>query len=102
MALQPPGSTFHNPGIRFLHVDGSPWFSIEDICTLLRQRDLSHALSQIDDDDKALIVWHTPEGEQSMEAVSEAGLRAIILSSRDREVRLSLELWGIPGISSSP
>ena len=73
--------------IRAMDVDGQPWFVAKDVCDALglgRQQDSTRYL---DDDEKGECLVDTPSGQQSMVAISEAGLYSLILRSRKPEAR---------------
>ena len=85
-------------GIRIIYVEGSPWYSLTDICEVLG-RDPDQVLSSTPDSEKATISYDRPiEGRQEMSAVSCRAVREIVKGSRNKEARFSLGLWGAPGI----
>lgn len=73
--------------VRTIVVDGQPWFVAKDVCDILDLGNVSHAVSRLDDDEKGIISNDTPGGRQDMLHVSEAGLYALILSSKKPEAR---------------
>jgi len=73
--------------VRTIVVDGQPWFVAKDVCDILDLGNVSHAVSRLDDDEKGIISNDTPGGRQGMLHVSEAGLYALILSSKKPEAR---------------
>lgn len=69
--------------IRTFTVAGEPWFALVDVCAVLEIGNPSQAASRLDEDEVTLI---SNEG-RGINAVSEAGLFAIILGSRKPEAR---------------
>lgn len=67
--------------------DGEPMFVAKDVCAALGLGNSRQALSRLDDDEKGVISTDTPGGEQQMQAVNEAGLYVLVLSSRKPEAR---------------
>ena len=85
-------------GIRIIYVEGNPWYSLEDVCEVLG-RDPAQVLSRVDDGDKATVSYDCPlEGRREMAAVSCDAFGAIVKGSRNKAARISLGLWGAPGI----
>lgn len=66
---------------------GEPMFVAKDVCAALGLGNSRQALSRLDDDEKGVISTDTPGGEQQMQAVNEAGLYVLVLSSRKPEAR---------------
>ena len=64
-----------------------PWFVAKDVCAALGLGNSRQALARLDDDEKGVISTDTPGGEQQMQAVNEAGLYVLVLSSRKPEAR---------------
>lgn len=62
--------------------NGEPMFVAKDVCMALGLGNSRQALSRLDDDEKGVISTDTPGGEQQMQAVNEAGLYVLVLSSR--------------------
>ena len=71
--------------IRALSVDGEPWFVAKDVCDALGVGNSRQAIARLDDDEKGVISTDTPGGEQRVQAVNEAGLYTLVLSSRKPE-----------------
>lgn len=85
--------------IRIIYVEGSPWYSLEDICEILG-RDPDQVLAGVEDSEKATISYDRPiEGHQEMAAVSCHAFEAIVKGSRNKAARFSLGLWGAPGVA---
>lgn len=66
---------------------GEPMFVAKDVCAALGLGNSRQALSRLDDDEKGVISTDTPGGEQQMQAVNEAGLYVLVLSSRKPEAK---------------
>lgn len=67
--------------------DGEPMFVAKDVCTALGLGNSRQALARLDDDEKGVISTDTPGGVQQMQAVNEAGLYVLVLSSRKPEAK---------------
>lgn len=73
--------------VRVVMLNGEPWFIAADVCRVLELSNVSQALSRLDEDEKGIISTDTPGGEQSLLTVNEAGLYALVLSSRKPEAK---------------
>ena len=73
--------------VRLLDRDGEAWFVLNDICRALGVANPRQAARRLDDDEKGVISNDTLGGRQPLTIVSEAGLYALILSSRKPEAR---------------
>lgn len=71
---------------------GEPMFVAKDVCAALGLGNSRQALSRLDDDEKGVISTDTPGGEQQMQAVNEAGLYVLVLSSRKPEAK-AFQRW---------
>jgi prophage antirepressor-like protein len=78
---------YQNRRVRVKEIDGKPYFVAKDICLILEIDNVSHALSRLDDDEKGIILNDTLGGDQSMAAVNEPGLYALILGSRKPDAK---------------
>lgn len=67
--------------------NGEPMFVAKDVCAALEIKNSRDALARLDDDEKGVVLTDTPGGEQQMQAVNEAGLYVLVLSSRKPEAR---------------
>lgn len=67
--------------------DGEPMFVAKDVCVALEVKNSRDALARLDDDEKGVVLTDTPGGEQQMQAVNEAGLYVLVLSSRKPEAK---------------
>lgn len=67
--------------------DGEPMFVAKDVCAALEIKNSRDALARLDDDEKDVVLTDTPGGEQRMQAVNEAGLYVLVLSSRKPEAK---------------
>lgn len=67
--------------------NGEPMFVAKDVCAALEVKNSRDALARLDDDEKGVVLTDTPGGEQQMQAVNEAGLYVLVLSSRKPEAR---------------
>lgn len=73
--------------IRVAEINGEPWFIAADVCQALEVKNGRDALSRLDDDEKGVALTDTLGGKQEMATVSEAGLYALVLSSRKPEAK---------------
>lgn len=81
---------FENPEfgeVRTVEMNGEPWFVAVDVCRALEIGNSRQALARLDDDEKGVISNDTLGGKQEMATVSEAGLYALVLSSRKPEAK---------------
>ena len=67
--------------------DGEPMFVAKDVCAALEVKNSRDALARLDEDEKGVVLTDTPGGEQQMQAVNEAGLYVLVLSSRKPEAK---------------
>ena len=76
---------FHGSDFRITDINGDPWFVGRDACDLLN---ISRSqLRRLDDDEKGVLIVQTPGGPQEMTVISEAGLFALILTSRKPDAK---------------
>lgn len=66
---------------------GDAWFVAKDVCDALGINNSRQALTRLDDDEKGVISNDTLGGAQQMATVSEAGLYALVLSSKKPEAK---------------
>lgn len=71
----------HHP-VRVLERDGEAWFVLPDVCAALAITNHRNATARLDEDEKGVHTVDTPGGPQPITVVSEAGLYALILTSR--------------------
>lgn len=67
--------------------DGNPGFIANDVCAILDIRNSRDALARLDDDEKGVVTTDTLGGPQQMAYVTEAGLYALVFTSRKAEAR---------------
>ena len=73
--------------IRTVNKDGCIWFVASDVCRALEIKNTSYALLRLGADEKGVVLNNTPGGKQTMSAINEQGLYALVLSSRKREAK---------------
>lgn len=78
--------------IRVVLQDNKPWFVAQEVCNALEIKNVSHAVSRLDDDEKMTIVLNDSHsgnrgGAQKLLVVSEEGLYALVLGSRKKEAK---------------
>ena len=66
----------------------APLFVARDVCEVLGISKYRDAISRLDEDEGCPVVVDTPGGPQTMTAVTESGLYALVLQSRKPEARL--------------
>ena len=69
--------------VRTVETSGETWFIAADVARVLEIGNVSQALTRLDDDERTLI---SNEGKE-LNAVSEAGLYALILGSRKPQAK---------------
>lgn len=83
--------TFNNPEFGTVRAvrdeDGEPMFVAKDVCDALEVKNSRDAIARLDNDEKGVVLIDTPGGEQQMQAVNEAGLYVLVLSSRKPEAK---------------
>lgn len=67
--------------------DGEPMFVAKDVCAALEVKNSRDAFARLDNDEKGVVLIDTPGGEQQIQAVNEAGLYVLVLSSRKPEAK---------------
>lgn len=78
---------YYGQPVRIVMQQADPWFVAKDVCAVLEVGDVSSALRRLDEDEKGTDTIPTPGGQQEMSIVSEAGLYALILTSRKPEAK---------------
>lgn len=85
--LEPIDTVFDNQQVRMLLIDSEPYWVGRDVCTALGISKYRDALVQLDGDERVSMTVDTPGGPQVMVCVSEAGLYALMLITRDPRVK---------------
>ena len=78
---------FNTSSVRVLMINKEPWFVAKDICQVLEIRNVSDAVSRLDDDEKGIAGIDTPGGKQDLVIVSQSGMYALVLTSRKSEAK---------------
>jgi prophage antirepressor-like protein len=73
---------FGTIGISLTLREGEPWFYAKDVCGALGVRNISEAVSKLDDDEKGMADADTLGGKQKTLIVSEAGAYRLTFVSR--------------------
>lgn len=76
-----------NVCIRAQVINGEPWFVAKDVCQALLIKNSREAVSDLDDDEKGVVISDTPGGKQKMNAVCESGLYGLIVRARKPETK---------------
>ena len=76
-----------NVCIRAQVINGEPWFVAKDVCQALLIKNSREAVSDLDDDEKGVVISDTPGGKQKMNAVCESGLYGLIVRARKPEAK---------------
>jgi prophage antirepressor-like protein len=78
---------YNGKQIRTVMVDGAPWFVAKDVCEILDITNSRDAVSRLDEDERGVVLTDTPGGTQEVQAVNEAGMYSLVLSSRKPEAK---------------
>lgn len=78
---------FQGQAVRTVLKDGETWFVAADVCTVLELINPTKAVLRLDEDEKGLISIQGAGGVQKVNAVSESGLYALVLTSRKPQAR---------------
>nr|WP_047170072.1 phage antirepressor [Sphingomonas sp. Y57] len=73
---------FEQHAVRIEDRDGRPWFVAADICAALDITNHRDAVGRLDDDERGSVIVDTNGGPQSVAAVNESGMYALIMRSR--------------------
>lgn len=73
--------------VRTVLLDGEAWFVAKDACDVIGISKYRDALAQLEADERASVPVDTPGGTQTVGAVNEAGLYALMFISRSPKVR---------------
>lgn len=79
--------TYQEQDVRSVLIDGAPFFVAADVCRILDIGNPTMALARLDDDERTLISIEGASNRLPVNAVSEAGLYSLILSSRKPEAK---------------
>ena len=79
--------------VRTVELDGEPWFIAADVCRALEIGNSRQALTRLDEDEKNTVILNDGiPGNPNMTIINEAGLYALVLSSRKPEAK-SFKRW---------
>lgn len=73
--------------VRVQVIEGEAWFVGKDVCAVLGISQHRKLISDLDEDERGLLLVHTLGGMQRMTAVSESGLYQLIFQSRKAEAK---------------
>ena len=73
--------------IRSLEINNEPWFVGKDICTMFGDTNYRRSLSNIDDEDKKLMLIETAGGKQNMTVLSENGLYDLLFGMQPQKAK---------------
>ena len=73
--------------IRGLVVNKEPWFVVKDICNILEIKNVTQAVTALDDDEKGIYPTYTLGGKQKLWLVNEWGMYSLILKSKTKEAK---------------
>jgi len=73
---------FDTHDVRIIDQQGQPWFIAADVCEVLGITKHRDAVARLEDDETATVIVDTLGGRQSVCAISESGLYALIIRSR--------------------
>lgn len=83
---------YENQKVRMLKRNGKPWFVARDICGPLGLKNVTRAVSTLDDDERGIAPVNTLGDVQQLSVVSESGLYSLIFKSRKKEAR-AFQKW---------
>jgi prophage antirepressor-like protein len=78
---------FEGHNVRFVGTSDKPEWVAKDVCKCLLIKNVSDALSDLEPQDKGIVLNDTPSGQQEMLTVTESGLYALIFKSRKPEAK---------------
>lgn len=81
---------FSNPEfgqVRVVEINGEPWFVGSDVCRVLEIKNVSDAISRLDDDEKGIANVETLGGKQNLLTINESGLYALVVTSRKPDAK---------------
>jgi prophage antirepressor-like protein len=76
-----------NYTLRAAAIDGQEWFVAKDVCDILEIKNYRDAVESLDDDERVSVLVDTLGGKQTMIAINESGLYALIFRSRKPKAR---------------
>lgn len=76
-----------NVCIRAQVINGKSWFVAKDVCQVLLIKNSRDAISELDEDEKGVVLTDTLGGKQKMNAVTESGLYELIGQARKPEAK---------------
>jgi hypothetical protein len=71
-----------------VEIDGEPWFVANDVCALLDIKNVSDAVSSLDDDEKLISVIPRAGQQRSVNLINESGLYALVFRSKKPNANL--------------
>ena len=86
---------FDSKDVRIVIKEGNPWFVAKDICRILEVKNVSEALTRLDEDEKGITPTDTSGGKQQMAIISQSGLKRLISTSRKPYAPLLAKQLGI-------
>jgi prophage antirepressor-like protein len=80
---------YEDHDVRSIMIDGQPWFAVVDVCEILGLRNVSDALSRVNEADiDSVDLWSEANNRSyATRVVNESGLYDLILDSRKPEAR---------------
>jgi len=82
MTATPTFMSFENQSVRFVIIDGEPWWAGKDVCACLEIENSSDALNRLENDERRGSVIPTPSGDQTAIVINEPGVYRLIFTSR--------------------
>jgi anti-repressor protein len=73
--------------VRTVMKDGSPWWVLRDVCSVLEIGNSRDVMARLDSDEKGVDIIDTPGGKQEVSIINESGLYSVILVSRKPEAK---------------
>jgi prophage antirepressor-like protein len=69
--------------VRITDRNGNPWYLATDVCQPVGIKNVSDAVGKLDSDEKGIVLTDSLSGQQKHLIVSESGMHALVLRSRD-------------------
>lgn len=73
--------------VRTVVKNGSPWWVLKDVCSVLEIGNSRDVMARLDSDEKGVDSVDTPGGRQDVTIINESGLYSVILLSRKPEAK---------------
>ncbi|WP_366923852.1 phage antirepressor [Metallumcola ferriviriculae] len=79
--------SYEGSAVRTVVKNGSPWWVLKDVCSVLDIGNNRDVMARLDSDEKGVDIIDTPGGRQEVSIINESGLYSVILVSRKPEAK---------------